>query len=42
MNLILREQREKGANQTIINELRSSLQYYVATLMDNKIAGQPV
>ena len=42
MNNILKEQREKGANQTIINELRTSLQYFVATLMDNNIAGQPV
>ena len=42
MNNILKEQKEKGANQTIINELRTSIQYYVATLMDNKIAGQPV
>ena len=39
MNLLLKEQREKGANQTIINELHTSLQYYVATLMNNKIAG---
>ena len=39
MNLLLKEQREKGANQTIINELHMTLQYYVATLMDNKIAG---
>ena len=39
MNIILKEQREKGANQTIINELQASLQYFVATLMDNKIAG---
>lgn len=28
---------QKGANQTTINELRTSLQYYVATLMDNEI-----
>lgn len=42
MNNILKEQREKGANQTIINELRASLQYFCATLMDNKIAGQPI
>ena len=27
---------------TIVNELKQSLQYYVSTLMDNKIAGQPV
>mmetsp|Transcript_29420 Transcript_29420/g.39143 ORF Transcript_29420/g.39143 Transcript_29420/m.39143 type:complete len:223 (+) Transcript_29420:377-1045(+) len=39
INIALKEQREKGANQTIINELHTSLQYYVATLMDNKIAG---
>ena len=32
---------QKGANQTTINELRTSLQYYVATLMDNEIQGQP-
>jgi len=42
MNILLREQIDKGANQTIINELRVSLQYFVATLMDNQIAGQPV
>ena len=30
---------EKGANQTVLNELRDLLQYYVATLMDNEIAG---
>lgn len=39
MNILLREQMDKGANQTIINELRVSLQYFVATLMDNQIAG---
>lgn len=39
MNILLKEQIEKGANQTIINELRVSLQYFVATLMDNQIAG---
>ena len=33
---------EKGANLTVVNELRDLLQYYVATLMDNEIAGQPV
>jgi DNA-directed RNA polymerase beta' subunit len=42
INNILKEQIEKGANMTIINELKQSLQYYVSTLMDNKIAGQPV
>lgn len=42
MNILLKEQREKGANQTIINELHANLQYFVATLMDNKIAGQAV
>jgi DNA-directed RNA polymerase beta' subunit len=42
INNILKEQVEKGANMTIINELKQSLQYYVSTLMDNKIAGQPV
>jgi DNA-directed RNA polymerase beta' subunit len=35
MNILLKEQLEKGANQTIVNELRISLQYFVATLMDN-------
>jgi len=42
MNNILKEQIEKGANQTIVNELRTTLQYFVATLMENPIAGQPV
>ena len=32
---------EKGANATVVNELRDMLQYFVATLMDNEIAGQP-
>jgi hypothetical protein len=30
---------EKGGNQTILTELVGCLQYYVATLMDNNIAG---
>jgi DNA-directed RNA polymerase beta' subunit len=30
---------ERGANSTVINELRDLLQYFVATLMDNEIAG---
>lgn len=42
INNILKEQIEKGANMTIVNELKQSLQYYVSTIMDNKIAGQPV
>ncbi len=42
MNILLKEQLDKGANQTIVNELKISLQYFVATLMDNQIAGQPV
>lgn len=41
INNILKEQMDKGANLTIINELKTSLQYYVSTVMDNKIAGQP-
>jgi DNA-directed RNA polymerase beta' subunit len=41
LNNILKEQMEKGANMTIINELKTSLQFYVSTVMDNKIAGQP-
>ena len=41
INNILKEQIEKGANMTIIEELKTSLQYYVSTVMDNKIAGQP-
>jgi DNA-directed RNA polymerase beta' subunit len=39
INNVLKEQVEKGANMTIINELKTSLQYYVSTVMDNKIAG---
>jgi DNA-directed RNA polymerase beta' subunit len=39
MNLQLKEQKEKGANLTILNELQSVLQYYTATLMDNAICG---
>lgn len=31
----------KGANTTTINDLRRNLQFYVATLMDNQIPGQP-
>lgn len=42
INNLLREQVEKGANQTIVEELNTLLQYYVSTLMDNKIAGQPI
>jgi len=38
-NNFLSQQMEKGANSTVINELRDILQYYVATLMDNNIAG---
>jgi DNA-directed RNA polymerase II subunit RPB1 len=41
INNILKEQIDKGANMTIIQELKTSLQYYVSTVMDNKIAGQP-
>ena len=39
INNILKEQIDKGANMTIIQELKTSLQYYVSTVMDNKIAG---
>lgn len=39
INNILKEQVDKGANMTIINELKTSLQYHVSTVMDNKIAG---
>ena len=42
MNAQLKEQKERGANETILAELKNVLQYYVATLMDNSIAGQPV
>jgi len=31
----------KGANITTINDLRRNLQFYIATLMDNQIPGQP-
>lgn len=37
----LKTQTDRGANPTVLNELRASLQYYVATLMDNEIQGQP-
>lgn len=40
-NNLLKQQMEKGGNQTTINELTMCLQFYVATLMDNAIAGQP-
>ena len=30
---------EKGTNATMLNEIQQMLQYYVATLMDNDIAG---
>lgn len=33
----LQTQISRGANLTVINELRQNLQYYVATLMDNEI-----
>lgn len=42
INILLHEQIQKGANQTVLDELKSSLQYYVATILDNKIAGQPI
>lgn len=38
---LLKLQVEKGANQITINELTMCLQFYVATLMDNAIAGAP-
>lgn len=40
-NIALQTQIQKGANLTTINVLRDSLQYYVATVMDNEIQGQP-
>lgn len=42
VNSLLLEQLQKGANQTVLNELKTSLQYYVSTIMNNKIAGQPI
>lgn len=38
-NILLQNHMSRGANTTTINELRTSLQYYVATLMDNEIQG---
>ena len=38
-NILLQNHISRGANTTTINELRTSLQYYVATLMDNEIQG---
>jgi len=40
-NILLKQNIDRGANQTTVNEMRHMLQYYVATLMDNDIAGQP-
>ncbi len=40
-NNLLASSMQRGANQTQINELRTNLQYYVASLMDNEIQGQP-
>ena len=39
MNNVLRSHIEKGTNQSTINEILAQLQYLVATLMDNDIAG---
>ena len=39
MNQMLKSHIEKGANASVIEEMRDLLQYYVATLMDNEIAG---
>lgn len=41
-NNFLKVQIERGGNQTTINELTNCLQYFVCTLMDNNISGQPV
>ena len=41
-NNYMQLQIDKGANTSTINDLRRNLQYYVATLMDNQIPGQPV
>ena len=41
MNNILRNQIEKGTNQSTINEIIAQLQFFVATLMDNDLCGQP-
>lgn len=40
-NNLLKLQIEKGTNQSTINELINLLQFYVATLMDNDLCGQP-
>mmetsp|Transcript_33867 Transcript_33867/g.24903 ORF Transcript_33867/g.24903 Transcript_33867/m.24903 type:complete len:88 (-) Transcript_33867:164-427(-) len=36
-NNLLQNALDKGGNSTQLNELRTNLQYYVATLMDNEI-----
>jgi len=41
MNNLLKTQIEKGTNQSTINEILAQLQFYVATLMDNDLCGQP-
>lgn len=41
MNNILKNQIEKGTNQSTINEIIAQLQFFVATLMDNDLCGQP-
>lgn len=38
-NNYLKQMIEKGSNLTTVNELNYVLQYYVSTLMDNKISG---
>ena len=39
MNILLKSHIDKGANSSVVDEMRDLLQYYVATLMDNEIAG---
>ena len=39
MNYQLKTHIEKGTNQTMLNDIQALLQFYVATLMDNDIAG---
>jgi len=41
MNNLLKNQIDRGTNQSTINEIIAQLQFLVATLMDNDLCGQP-
>lgn len=41
MNNVLKMQIERGTNSSTINEIIQQLQFFVATLMDNDLCGQP-